>query len=639
MRLSKKFMIVITAAITAFNLGIFYLLGHRLNQLYLNSVLETARAFYKQIIITRLWVSRHGGVFIPKTPHADINPYLPNPYRITAEGDTLVLRNPAMVTRELSELSLAMGKRFRFHITSLYPINPRNAPTPFEKEALLALSSHQRDGAERPFLEYTRVEKIEGETYFHYFGPLYTEESCLSCHGSQGYKVGDVRGGISILVPIDDFLQAKQVNFMMAVGGGFLASILVSLLVYFAFRGYIIRPLGLLEKSAHRIRAGNYATSIGYQEDDEIGDLGRAMEKMRTAILDSLQSIRLSEQKYRQLLEHSPEAIVVTDANDTIVEMNKNVSLMSKFHPREIRHQSIHHLLNLNKRIDYRQEKTPKAFRHELFESELMCKDGEKLPVEVAMVKPVHDRAGGSVTIYYLRDISSRKRLENYMIQTEKMYALGQLSAGIAHEIRNPLFALRNDLDYLRRKTEAESPLQEVYGEMEEGLSRLDHIVQAILDYSRPHRMQFDRYDLRETIEKSLALVRKQLQRHRIHIQTEIDETLPPVEMDAHQIEQVLVNLITNAMRAVSGGEGHIIVRARHLNDQAVIQITDNGCGIPDSVLPRIFDPFFTMYPDGTGLGLTIVQRIIEQHSGTIQVESKVGHGTTFTVRLPLRQN
>ncbi len=226
------------------------------------------------------------------------------------------------------------------------------------------------------------------------------------------------------------------------------------------------------------------------------------------------------------------------------------------------------------------------------------------------------------------------KRLRE-QVQTEKMVALGQLSAGIAHEIRNPLFALRNDLDFLQRHYPGDPQQEEVHRSMEEGLTRIGELVSGVLDYSRPHHPEFGRHTVEEVVTRCEAMTGKQLAKQHVTLDVQLEPDMPAVEMDVHAMQQVLVNLITNGMNAHRGGEGYVRVSGRSLPDAVEIDVADDGEGIAAEDLPRIFDPFFTRSNGGTGLGLTIVQRIMHQHHGTIDVQSEPGRGTTITLRLP----
>jgi signal transduction histidine kinase len=220
-------------------------------------------------------------------------------------------------------------------------------------------------------------------------------------------------------------------------------------------------------------------------------------------------------------------------------------------------------------------------------------------------------------------------------VQTEKMVALGQLSAGIAHEIRNPLFALRNDLDFLQRRFGGEPQQDEVHRSMEEGLGRIGELVNGVLDYSRPHRPEFGSHTVEEVLNRCRAMIGKQMAKEHVCLDVQLEPDMPVVEMDVHAMEQVFMNLLTNAMHARRGPEGRVRIVARALPDAVEVEIADDGEGIEEEDLARIFDPFFTRSTGGTGLGLTIVRRIMDQHHGTIDVQSERGRGTVVTLRLP----
>ncbi len=220
-------------------------------------------------------------------------------------------------------------------------------------------------------------------------------------------------------------------------------------------------------------------------------------------------------------------------------------------------------------------------------------------------------------------------------VQTEKMVALGQLSAGIAHEIRNPLFALRNDLDYLQRQANADPQQEEVHRSMEEGLGRIGELVNAVLDYSRPHRPEYGDHTVQEVLARCKSLIGKEMAKQNVALDLALEPDLPVIQMDAHKMEQVFVNLLTNAMRARRGPAGRVRVTGRAVADAVEVEVADDGEGIARADLPRIFDPFFTRSSGGTGLGLTIVRRIMDEHHGSIEVQSEQGRGTVFTLRLP----
>jgi two-component system NtrC family sensor kinase len=222
---------------------------------------------------------------------------------------------------------------------------------------------------------------------------------------------------------------------------------------------------------------------------------------------------------------------------------------------------------------------------------------------------------------------------------------LGQLSAGVAHEIRNPLAAVNLNLQILKRKIDKESPDYNYVNTALQGVDRISRIVEVTLNFSRPTVPDIKSVEINSLIPSTLELVASVLKRKEIKIELNLSDGLPHVQIDAKQIQQVFINLITNAADAIKS-KGNIIItsyteRAGRVNEGefVVVSVQDNGKGIPPEDLPKIFNPFFTRKADGTGLGLPITQRILHQHSGVIDVESNVGKGTTVYIRLPVPKN
>jgi signal transduction histidine kinase len=240
-------------------------------------------------------------------------------------------------------------------------------------------------------------------------------------------------------------------------------------------------------------------------------------------------------------------------------------------------------------------------------------------------------------------------RAQSQLVRAEKMASIGQLVAGIAHEINNPVNAIANTVGPLRealevitngsstaRVDEATSDVEHMVRVIQNGARRTQSIVQALHNYSRTDEERLVEFDLNRGLDDSLELLRHHLKGH-IAV-TRRYSAVGRIRGHAGQLNQVFMNLLTNAAQAVSGRDGATIEVATRLSDgHAVIDIADNGPGIPPEILDKIFDPFFTTKEvgQGSGLGLSIVHGIVERHGGTIEVDSFVGRGTTFTVTLP----
>jgi signal transduction histidine kinase len=232
------------------------------------------------------------------------------------------------------------------------------------------------------------------------------------------------------------------------------------------------------------------------------------------------------------------------------------------------------------------------------------------------------------------------KRLHRtQMSRAEHLATLGELAAGLAHEIRNPLAGLAGVIEIMGKDLPASSPAKEVWKDAQQEVLRIKKILSDLLDYARPKPPEFAAADLNKTAEHAVVLARQQVFSRPIAVEFIPDPALPPVEHDASKIQQVLVNLLLNATQAIGANhEGQVVLKIASVRESAVLTVTDNGRGIAAEHLPNVFRPFFTTKGQGTGLGLSLARSIVELHGGQITVESERGRGTTFEVRLPLRK-
>lgn len=280
---------------------------------------------------------------------------------------------------------------------------------------------------------------------------------------------------------------------------------------------------------------------------------------------------------------------------------------------------------------------------------ELTCRDGESVPVSITCF-PLRDSNGKSAgMVGIFRDMSELYALRGQLMHSEKLALLGQLAAGVAHEINNPINGLLTYIKLLLKKIQRDNvessrpELVKYLQTMEREIVHVGRTVSNLLDFSRRSQPDISLVDLNDVIEQSLLLVRDQLALKNAVVKKESSDQLPKILADFGQLQQVLVNLLLNAAQAMSdGGEIVITTSAEGAPGSecfVVLNVSDNGCGISQENLSRIFDPFFTTKGGkdsvGLGLGLSIVHRIVKGHHGRIDVKSKVNKGTTFTVRLP----
>ncbi len=276
----------------------------------------------------------------------------------------------------------------------------------------------------------------------------------------------------------------------------------------------------------------------------------------------------------------------------------------------------------------------------QVYEVEVMSKTGETRVVMVS-VSPLFDsRSKIQGVLGIARDITETKKLEQQIMNSEKLASIGKLAAGVAHEINNPLGGILSCLYNLRKGTVSPDRQEEYLVSMEDGLRRVQKIVRQLLDFSQQYEPELSFADLNGIVDRVLVLTNHTFTANQVRLAKHLQSDLPPVLVDRHMIEQVLMNLILNAVQAIRSG-GVVTIKTVATDDVCKILVEDTGCGIPSHLLSRIFDPFFTTKPtgEGTGLGLSVSLGIVERHGGRILVESEVGKGTVFTVCLPLSRD
>ncbi len=235
----------------------------------------------------------------------------------------------------------------------------------------------------------------------------------------------------------------------------------------------------------------------------------------------------------------------------------------------------------------------------------------------------------------------SREEIERLhrtqMSRAEHLATLGEMATGLAHEIRNPLAGIAGVIEIIGRDLPASSPARSVVKDVRQEISRINQIVTDLLQTARPHPPRVRKSDLNVTVEHAVMLGRQQALAKNVEINLRKDPSLPEVEHDSDQIHQVLLNLLLNSLQAIDQ-RGKIDVTLSRRGSTATVEVTDTGRGIAPEHLPNIFRPFYTTKGEGTGLGLSLARRIIEDHQGRIDVTSTVGKGTTFAVVLPLQR-
>ncbi|MEW6544920.1 MAG: PAS domain S-box protein [Nitrospirota bacterium] len=360
-------------------------------------------------------------------------------------------------------------------------------------------------------------------------------------------------------------------------------------------------------------------------------------EALEVKVRERTREIEETKTYLENLLENANDVIYTLDTEQRFTYVNSKVEAWG-YHKEDLIGRP--YLSLLSKRHRGRRLKSSLDIgTKQVYEVEVVRRTGEPRAVMVS-VSPLRDAEGHIQGILGIaRDITETKKLEQQIRNTEKLASVGKLAAGVAHEINNPLGGILNCLYNLRRGTLSPARQEEYLVSMEDGIRRVQKIVRQLLDFSQQHDPELSATDINAVVERVLVLTNHALVASQIRLEKHLQPGLPPLLVDRHMMEQVLMNLLLNAIQSIRAG-GVITIRTKLADEACLIEVQDTGCGIPSQYLSRIFDPFFTTkgVGEGTGLGLSVSLGIVERHGGRILVESEVGKGTLFTVSLPLMQ-
>jgi two-component system sensor histidine kinase HydH len=271
-------------------------------------------------------------------------------------------------------------------------------------------------------------------------------------------------------------------------------------------------------------------------------------------------------------------------------------------------------------------------------EREIRCptSGSESVPllINAARIRDSRENTTGCMILF--SDITRIKALEEQVRRSERLASLGRLAAGIAHEIRNPLSSIKGFATILAKRNAEDERSRKISEVMVQEVERLNRVISELLDFARPTELHREQCAIGELFRRTLPLIEGEAAERKVKIESGTDPEELGVEIDPDRFAQILLNLCLNAVQAMEGG-GVLKVEGLQRGPQTLVRVSDSGPGISSEDLPHIFDPYFTTKPNGVGLGLANVHKLVEAHGGKIEVESPPGHGTTFTISLPAR--
>jgi PAS domain S-box-containing protein len=345
------------------------------------------------------------------------------------------------------------------------------------------------------------------------------------------------------------------------------------------------------------------------------------------------------------IIRSSVNGVIVTDTRGKVHNLNpkaEEILAIRKEESMQLLIEDIFKVDEAEKKAIYRLLKRKETISHK----EISCtrRDGKKLVLDFSAFSIVNADQNALNAIIVISDLTEKKKMDDYFLRVEKFAALGHIVSGIAHEIRNPLAGIYTTVQNLEADfDEASSQKIELKNIMSE-IDRVEKLIREILNLAKPLPLQVEKVDIHQLLSTTLYFINKEAAKKGIVLETLFNDGIVHIKADPNRLRQVFLNLMINAVESVNKN-GKVSIRTEVIKaddgrgGNIIIRFQDDGIGIPLEHMNKIFDPFFTTKNVGTGLGLTVSHKIIQDHCGMIEVESQINKGTTFSITLPLNNN
>ncbi|MEY8748491.1 ATP-binding protein [Bacillales bacterium AN1005] len=441
-------------------------------------------------------------------------------------------------------------------------------------------------------------------------------------------------------------MDYKQISSMVSeqlVSHASISLVLLEIVIFgsYLLAGYITRPIQLILGKVNDVVDGHFDFRLKVKRKDELGQLANRINAMIRNLGHYTNRLKQMYEENRAVKEHlesiinqTADAIHITDLDGNVLRVNRAFEQLYGWRSREVEGRTL-------KIIPPEAEEERREQHAQLIEgmsitsneTTWMKKDGTRVEVSVSTA-PVRDEEGEiTALISVSRDITSRNRMEELLRRSEKLTTVGQLAAGVAHEIRNPLTTLRGFLQLQQQTNKLNHRHLDL---MLSELERINLIVGEFLILAKPQAVHFQDRDIRFILGDVISLLDSQAHLHGVEFVLSASSDSAMVHCEENQLKQVFINLLKNGMEAMPNG-GSIRIRLHHEEElnRVRIEIKDEGIGIPEEMMPKLGEPFFTNKESGTGLGLMVSQRIIQSHKGMMDIRSVMNKGTTVIIDLP----
>jgi signal transduction histidine kinase/HAMP domain-containing protein len=440
---------------------------------------------------------------------------------------------------------------------------------------------------------------------------------------------GDVHVGVSTLFVANQITPELRRALFVAVLAIVLATAFASLL---SFR--LLRPLKTISLSVEQMARGEYTEPLRVDRKDEWGILSSKLNLLGEQMRGEKTAFLKLKENLDQLFANLADGLMLFDRQDQLVLATPAITRFLGESPEKLLHRSASEVFSADRPFDRPLREAFRTRKPIVWESpdEASSGEGPQVVASVQFAEAKGESVGALVTI---RDAGTRAQLADQIDLATKLAALGRITSGIAHEVKNPLNAMVLQLEILRTKLidegDAVKPQLET---LSSEIRRLDRVVKTFLDFTRPVELHPTETDLAELAREVFTLAEPQARQNNVRLELE-DGSVPKVWIDRDLMKQALLNLVLNGCQAMPSG-GELRIKTRKAAQRVELQIIDQGVGIPAEQRPKIFLLYFSTKPGGSGVGLAMAYRIVQLHNGSIDYSSELQQGTTFRVTLPV---
>ncbi|MEE8282182.1 MAG: ATP-binding protein [candidate division NC10 bacterium] len=535
-------------------------------------------------------------------------------------------QNPAEILRRDQELRALLDASVGYSPHLLYALIAD------QKGKMILNSEREKEGSdapERPSLEHLlSLDPIGRFRALYERGKIYETTLPLSLNNK---PFGSIRLGITTSLLRRELNASLQESLVLAG-----LTLPVAWLVAMGLGTLILKPIRRLTREVDRIGRGDFEIDAHRGRGDEIGELTSQLQLLGQQLQADRLKMLGEKAQLQQVVDHLEDAIILFTRDRRILFFNKAAEAVVR---RPLEHVVGWPWEDMLEPSHPLQPLLEQAFEQQVgFRNAAVAlpRDGghKEFLVSVFFVTDVQQAMGAMVVI---KDLESIKTLQSLISYSAKLTALGRLTSGVAHEVKNPLNAMMIHLEILKEKLDV--PPEQVQQSLEvigSEIRRLDRVVQGFLKFIRPEELSLKLLDVNALLKDVVALLETEWQKDGIRFAFQFDPILPLMAADEELLRQAFLNILLNACQAMPTG-GTVAISTEQEGDEIVrVSIADTGVGIPPEDIDKIFHLYYTTKPGGSGIGLSLVYRVAQMHDGSIEVSSKVGRGTTMVVRLPV---